>query len=274
MIRLLNRLSGRYRRTVASCFSRRMVEIHAMGPIISFSFDDAPQSAFTAGGEILGAHGIRATFYVSLGLLGARVPEGRIALAGDLHRAAAAGHELGCHTYDHLDAWKTPAEEFEQSIVRNRLALADMLPEVRFESFAYPINEPRPESKRRAGTHFICCRGGGQTLNAGKTDLNLLKAHFLDARNWGRIDSIKRMVDKNIALSGWLIFATHDISENPSRYGCAKDYFSEVVVYTSRSGARILPVAEGCREILDRIGGRNDKQAVNPSRKLTPGGSK
>ena len=46
-----------------------MVEINSPRPVISFTFDDAPQTAFDIGGEILRAHGIRATFFVSLGTI-------------------------------------------------------------------------------------------------------------------------------------------------------------------------------------------------------------
>jgi hypothetical protein len=43
---------------------------------------------------------------------------------------------------------------------------------------------------------------------------------------------------------GWLIFATHDVAAQPSRYGCTPEFLEQVVQYSVDSGARILPVAK------------------------------
>lgn len=246
---LLNRIVGKYRRTVSIRFCSRKVAIKLTTPFISFSFDDAPRTAFSNGGDILKAHGARATFFVSLGLLGSESPSGTIAFQDDLRRAVEEGHELGCHTFDHKDPWKTTTKVFEQSVLKNRQALARILPETAFSAFAYPLCGPRPATKRRVGKLFNCCRGGGQAFNVGTADLNLLKAFFLDIRNGNTIDSVKRLIDRNSECRGWLIFATHDVIDSPSPYGCTKEFFEEVVAYSARSGARLLPVGKACEQI-------------------------
>jgi peptidoglycan/xylan/chitin deacetylase (PgdA/CDA1 family) len=246
---LLNRIAGKYRRTISNRFCRRLVEIKSTVPFISFSFDDAPRTAFSNGGEILKAHGARATFFVSLGMLESDSPSGIIASQDDLHRAVEEGHELGCHTFDHKDPWKTKTEVFEQSMLKNRQVLARVLPNTVFSTFAYPLCNPSPANKRRVGKLFNCCRGGGQTFNAGMADFNLLKAFFLDIRNGDTIDAVRRLIDKNSEFRGWLIFATHDVDDNPSPYGCTKEFFEEVVAYAASSGARLLPVGKACQEL-------------------------
>ena len=112
MSNLLSRITGKYHRTLAYRFHRRMVAIETSVPIISFTFDDAPRTAFTTGGDILRSHGARATFFVSLGLLGSQTEAGTIASPDDLLRAVKEGSELGCHTFDHLDTWQAPKEKF------------------------------------------------------------------------------------------------------------------------------------------------------------------
>lgn len=246
---LLIRITGKYRRTVSDFFCRRMVEVKLTTPIISFSFDDAPRTAFTHGGGILKAHGARATFFVSLGMLESDSPSGMIASQDDLRRAVEEGHELGCHTFDHKDPWKTKTEVFEQSVLKNRQALARILPNTVFSTFAYPLCGPNPATKRRIGKLFNCCRGGGQIFNFGSTDFNLLKAFFLDVRNGDTIDTVRRLIDRNSESRGWLIFATHDVDDNPSPYGCTKEFFEEVVAYSATSGARLLPVGKACQEL-------------------------
>src|SRR5437764_228 len=82
-------------------------------------------------------------------------------------------------------------------------------------SFTFPIGSPRPSTKRNAAKYFACCRGGGQVPNVGETDLNYLHAFFLE-QSVQDVASIKRTIDRNGQLSGWLIFGTHDVTDRPS----------------------------------------------------------
>ena len=246
---MLSRFAGKYHHTLAERLCRRMVAIKTSVPIISFTFDDAPKTAFITGGEILKSFNARATFFVSLGLLDSQTEVGTIASVDDLARALVNGNELGCHTFDHLDAWQTPTEKFVESVEENKRALGRILPGINFKTFAYPISEPKPSIKFQLGRHFICCRGGGQTLNVGMVDLNLLKAVFLDKRTKADIDMVKRLIDHNCACRGWLIFATHDVTHNPSPYGCTPKFFGGVVEYAAHSGALLLPVGEACDKL-------------------------
>lgn len=241
---LFERLRNRYRRNRALLFERKLHKLKPANPYISFTFDDFPQSAYLIGGTILKKYGIRGTYYTSLGLMGKESPVGRIFSLKELRDLVTDGHELGCHTYDHLDAWETNLDSFEKSILRNREALKSILPQVYFATFSYPREEPHPMIKRIAGTYFVCCRGGGQTLNSGMIDLNLAKSCFIDSVNGETLSSLKILINKNKVEKGWLIFSTHDICMNPSRFGCGPDYFEDIVRYAANSGAVILPVCE------------------------------
>lgn len=244
MTMMLSRIVGKYRRTLAYRLNSRMASIKTAVPIISFTFDDAPKTAFDEGGAILGSHGAKATFFVSLGLLGSRTEVGTIASREDLLRSSEEGNELGCHTFDHLYTWETTPDMFVESVMRNKEALDRILPGAKFRSFAYPIGVPKPSVKLKLEKHFLCCRGGGQTANTGVADLNLLKSFFIDKRNNEDIDAIKRIIDYNASRPGWLIFATHDVTETPSPYGCTPKFFLNVVEYAARSGALLLPVID------------------------------
>jgi peptidoglycan/xylan/chitin deacetylase (PgdA/CDA1 family) len=241
---LLKRVVGKYRRLSAEWLCRRKSTIRSSIPIVSFTFDDAPRTAFTVGGGILRSAGARGTFFVSFGLLGLTTEVGIIAFPDDLIRAVAEGNELGCHTFDHLDTWETSSDKYVKSVIANRQALDKMLPGVSFKSFAYPKSLPRPVVKRRLEKYFVCCRGGGQTINTGTVDLNLLNTCFLDRRTGIDMNFVERLIDYNTLRKGWLIFATHDVTDDPSRYGCAPRFFSSVVDYADRSGALILPISE------------------------------
>jgi hypothetical protein len=245
------RAQGRYQRTLSNLLFKRPLEIHNNVPYISFTFDDFPRSALYTGGEILRRFGLRGTYYASFGLMDTEGPTGMIFAATDIKELIAQGHELGCHTFDHCHSWQTKPKKFEDSLARNRRVLDELFPGATFKTFSYPIIGPRPETKRRAGKNFICCRGGGQAFNAGTTDLNQLKAYFLEkSRNNPFL--VKEVIESNLKARGWLIFATHDISDDPTPYGCSPSFFEEIVKCSIDSGAKILPVAQSLDAI--RVG--------------------
>lgn len=237
------RLEESYRRRAGSVSFRRPFSISPERPLISFTFDDFPRSALLDGGAILKRFGLAGTYYASLGLMGKETPTGQVFFADDLKALYEQGHELGCHTYSHCDSWDTKSATFENSVIENRDALKALLPGAEFRSFSYPISLPRPLTKARMARHFRCCRAGGQTLNAGRVDLNQLSAYFLE-KSRDNIQAIKNLIDRNQKLHGWLIFATHDISNNPTPFGCTPEFFEQVVQYAIGSGARVLPVAQ------------------------------
>jgi peptidoglycan/xylan/chitin deacetylase (PgdA/CDA1 family) len=243
------RLQNRYRRGMSSLVAGRYTHIDPGGSIISFTFDDFPKSALHAGGSILERYDLAGTYYASFGLMDRDSAVGRIFSAGDLNRVLAR-HELGCHTFAHCHAWETPPRVFEQSILENREALQRLVPGAVFETLSYPISCPRPGIKRIAGERFLCCRGGGQTFNAGKTDLNNLRAFFLEKVR-GNPALVKDLIDRNCRATGWLILATHDICDAPSPFGCSPEFFEDIVRYAVRSGARVLPVIKAWKTIGD-----------------------
>jgi hypothetical protein len=148
---------------------------------------------------------------------------------------------LACHTFDHCDSWETTPADFEASILKNRRAAAQLVPTVSLKTFSYPITWPRPATKRRIASLFECARGGGQTFNFGVVDLNYLSAFFIE-QSRDDFDAIKHIIDDNTQAMGWLIFASHDVSDNPTRFGCTPGLFERVVSYAKKSGARVLPV--------------------------------
>lgn len=261
---LRERLCDRYQRWSSRAFFQRVVAMHNKEPLISFTFDDFPHSAFRVGGAILKEHECRGTFYASFGLMGRNAPVGPIFCSDDLRATVAEGHELGCHTFSHCHSWSTPSAEFEESVTANQRALSELMPPLVFKTLSYPISTPRPATKRRMAKRFACCRGGGQTFNRGTIDLNYVRAFFLE-KSGGDPAFVHRLIDQNAQERGWLIFATHDVADNPTPFGCTPSFFEQVVERAKRSGASILPVSEALAEVMPH---RTISGAANPIRAL------
>ncbi len=240
------RIQGRYQRSMARHFGRRPFTLRNSSPLISFTFDDFPVSALETAGVILERYGVAGTYYIALGMMGQDAPAGRIFSAPDLNRVVAGKHELGCHTFAHCDSWQTAPRVFEESIEDNRRALRKILPGASMSNLSYPISCPRPDTKRRAARHFACCRGGGQGFNAGTIDLNYVNAYFLEQTAVSPL-SPQALIEQACRENGWLVFATHDVCENPTRLGCTPAFFEEVVACAVKSRARVVTVAQACR---------------------------
>lgn len=243
LLKILSRIFGQYQRTFSSLSFKRLIELRNSEPYISFTFDDFPRSSLHIGGNILLRFGLRGTYYASLGLMDSETPSGKVFSASDIREVFLQGHELGCHTFGHCHSWETSPRFFEDSIIKNKRVLDELFPGSAFSSFSYPISVPRPGTKRRVGKYFSCCRGGGQTFNTGATDLNLLRAYFIE-KSRDNSGFVKEVIKRNCCARGWLIFATHDISETPTPYGCKPSFFEDIVKYSLDSGARILPVGK------------------------------
>jgi peptidoglycan/xylan/chitin deacetylase (PgdA/CDA1 family) len=239
-----SRIQGYYQRKSARLVFKSPMVIRLERPLISFTFDDFPRSALWTGGAILDRFGVSGTYYVSLGLQGTQQPSGEMFTAGDVAAVLELGHELGCHTYGHCHSWDTDTRTFESSVLENREALSKLVAGAEFQTFSYPISPPRPLTKAKVSRHFRCCRGNtGQTMNRGTADLNQLEAYFLE-KSRHNLSAIQNVIDRNRELRGWLIFGTHDISENPTPYGCTPKFFQDVVEYAIASGAQVAPVLQ------------------------------
>jgi peptidoglycan/xylan/chitin deacetylase (PgdA/CDA1 family) len=257
---------------------RKPLPVRTALPLISFTFDDFPRSAFLEAGSILRRYGILGTYYVSLSLMGQHSHLGPMFQAEDLKELTGLGHELGCHTFGHCHSWNTPPDVYGRAILDNQNALSELLPGASFQTFAYPISVPRLAVKKVAGRYFRCCRGGGmkagrylhrhvaggQTFNWGVTDLNYLCAFFLE-KSRDNPEVVKTLIDQNARARGWLIFATHDVCERPSPYGCTPDFFELVVRWAVDSGACILPVARA----LETLVASSPASAAETAAKLT-----
>ena len=248
------RIIRKYQRTAAEHFARRPFVLRNDRPIISFTFDDFPTTALTTAGTILEQHGVRGTYYISLGLTGQVAPTGPIIERSQVSSVLERGPELGCHTFAHCHASDTSPDVFEANIVENRRVLSELIPGAELRTLSYPIGCPKPATKRRCAKSFAACRAGGQTFNNGTVDLDNLRAFFLE-QSRDNLKAIKQMIDATVDAKAWLILATHDVCPSPTRYGCTPELFERVVRYSVDSGATVVPMT-GALELCGLAVGR------------------
>jgi peptidoglycan/xylan/chitin deacetylase (PgdA/CDA1 family) len=239
-------LAGKLRRRYARLTERRPAEADPPGPMVSFSFDDAPASAAEAGAEILERKGLKGTYYVCTGLAGREGPMGRNADAAQIERLIAAGHEIACHTYTHLDCGQASPGAIAEEVLRNKAGLVGLgAPEP--TTFAYPYGDVSPSAKRVLGRRFSLLRALHHGLVGRGADLNQAPAVGIEgpdgeAAAW-------RWLDRAISEKAWLILYTHDVAETPSPWGCTPAALERLIDAARCAGADIVTVAEGVRRM-------------------------
>lgn len=241
-------LIGRLNRAAARRTPVRATASTLAAPVGSLTFDDFPRSAWTTGGPILDAFGARATYYVSGRYCGVHEDGLDYFEAEDLHALVAAGHELACHTYSHINARRTAWPALQADIADNARFVTDLgLPAPR--NFAYPFGDISVSAKRRCGAAFRSARGITPGLNGAVVDLGQVRAFPLEARSYDQAVA-GAAIDEAAAAGAWLAFFSHDVSEAPSPYGCTPAMLEFVLERLGSRGVAAVTVDEA----LDRAG--------------------
>ncbi len=233
---------GTARREILYSCNRRLATLKNSGPMISFTFDDFPRTAYFAGGAILQGYGARGTFYAAYGLMNTANELGDQFRADDLDVLLENGHELASHTYSHASCRALPLTAFCRDVEKGRKAIEEVAG-TESSNFAYPFGHVTLRAKPALEASVASARSIFPGLNGPEVDLNLLRANSL----YGDLDGLARMeelIAENVRNNGWLIFYTHDVRPNPSPYGCTPALFESVVSRASASGSKVLSVNE------------------------------
>ncbi len=211
-------------------------------PIVSFTFDDVPDTALTHGAAILERYGARGTFYIAGGLEG-RIEADRTLLDRDgCLELFRRGHEIGCHTFAHRRV-RSHGRLLASDLQRNALFREAAGINRPARNFAFPYNAAWPPARPALAARYLTCRGAGEAINRGAVDPLMLQAvEIRQPEEHAR--GLTTWIDDVANQPGWLIFFTHDIAETPTSYGCTPDTFEHLVRHARDRGCRLLTVED------------------------------
>jgi peptidoglycan/xylan/chitin deacetylase (PgdA/CDA1 family) len=243
---------GAARRKALCSLHVRSISLNGRGPIVSFSFDDFPRTAYTAGGAILERYGVRGTYYTAMGLMNSCNELGDQFRAADLDSLLEGGHELASHTFTHFSSRTVSCKDFCDDVEKGRKAI-EKATGVNPTNFAYPFGDVTLANKRTLNARGVSpaaasARGIIPGVNGPAVDLNLLRANSLygDA---DRSPDAARLIRENSDRKTWLIFYTHDVRPHPSPYGCTPELLDAVVHCAVQSDSKILTVQEALMDL-------------------------
>ncbi|MGB6229754.1 MAG: polysaccharide deacetylase family protein [Litorimonas sp.] len=239
---LLSKVTRRSARLVG----RRTVTPTLARGLVSLSFDDCPRSVFETALPMIERKGWRATIYASMGLCGTTNHLGLHMSETDLVDAHAAGHEIGDHTYSHLDTLAEGTDALMVDVARNRDAFQSLgLP--RATTFAFPYGEVTPNGKSRLSREFGLLRGI-HAPRGPSLDLNLAACGRLYSDALGETLKLIETAARN---RSWLILFGHDVRTAPSPFGCTPYELAIVVDRIESLGLDVATVADGLRRVSE-----------------------
>ena len=239
-------LKGKLRRRLVRLAHRRAAVRTAARPLLSFSFDDAPASAFREGAPILEAHGMRATYFVCAGLDGLSGPMGDYGTRADIASAHGAGHEIADHTFSHMDVGVADGASVASDLDRNATTLAGWgLPTP--ATFAYPFGDVGFASKRVAGGRFALARGLHHGIVQAGTDLAQAPAVGVEGDDGEAL--AHQWLERLSQGGGWLILFSHAVTDAPPPFGMSKAALAGLATAAKERGFEVVTVAEGARRV-------------------------
>ncbi|MDR0822935.1 MAG: polysaccharide deacetylase family protein [Endomicrobium sp.] len=185
---------------------------------VALTFDDGPGASTNAILEILKSKNVKATFF----LLGSRAK----ANPNDARRIAQEGHEIGNHTYHHINFFSYKKDDKESQIESELVSSGKIIEEVsgvKPRLVRFPYGYSRPDS------------------------INIAKKYGYTVINWSfGCDWQKKIQDGDMlkkykkAISGGAIFLLHDAPRNAK----SLKFLSKLIDEIKNKGFEIVTVSE------------------------------
>jgi peptidoglycan/xylan/chitin deacetylase (PgdA/CDA1 family) len=225
-------------------------------PLVTFTFDDVPASAYTNGAPVLEDLGVRGTFYIAAGILGDSDTCWRVIDAEQVGALHARGHEIGCHTFSHIAVERLDASGMNDEVRRNSDMLQQVCAGIEITNFCYPFGRVSLPRKRQLRDRFDSCRGIYEGINSGIVDLALLRVVELYDRTL-TAEKLRRVLRETRERNGWLIFYSHDVADAPSWIGCSPRVLRKVVEAVQAERMQCLTIRDALAAIGYRAAGKS-----------------
>ena len=118
--------------------------------------------------------------------------------------------------------------------------------------FSFPFGAYNLRSKRIASRHFSSTRITGGGFHVDHADLNALKAERL-YQGLMTPKNLSELIKDVSKKRGWLILYTHDVTPNPTEWGCTENLLDYALQSALTAGCKIMPVDQAIRYYSDKI---------------------
>ncbi len=186
------------------------------GACLALTFDDGPGPLLTPRVlDLLCTHSAKATFFM-LGMRVDKAPE-------LVERVRGQGHELGCHTHDHLNAWKVSPWRAAADIDKGYQTLARWVPSNAL--FRPPYGKSTPftlrQIRRRGAKTVLWTHDSGDTAKELPKPGQIIDAVRRDRGGVVLLHDFDRESDSayNVARAEYVLEVTQGLLEAAARDG-------------------------------------------------------
>lgn len=227
-------------RKIARSITTSPFKLKAEKAIVSFTFDDFTASAATVGGKLLQNANMNGTYYLCGNYISKELDHTEIASKQMIKDLMSAGHEIGCHTYNHIDCQSSDRKTLFKDLQQNQ-HLIEKVTGQKPVNFAYPYGNMDLTSKYRVMSNYRTARGIDSGLNYGWIDLANLKANAIYSSSYST-NQMTNLISEAVQKKAWLIFYSHDVCKEPNKFGCTPEQLNEIIDMVEKSGSIVLPI--------------------------------
>ena len=241
---------------------------------VTLTFDGGRASQLAAA-QTLRTHGLRGTFFVNSGFMGAK----DYMTVEDLHTLAADGNEIGGHTATLADLTALDSDEAKRQVCNDRTNLTDW--GFKVTSFSYPFAAKSPEAEAMvADCGYNSARSQGDLRSRlGCTDCAVSEtvrpADPFSTRSTPEVGSAWTINDLQQAVmqaetaGGWLQLSFFDIDDSGGPRSVSPALFSDFVAWLA---TRTDEGTTAIRTVHDVIGGGAKAAVAGPAAQPAPPG--
>lgn len=205
----------------------------ARDTVVSLTFDDGYADNYPSA-AVLNQYGLRATWYIPSGLVGA---SGYMTW-DQLNSLQLAGHEIGGHSLEHTRLDGLPAQELERQVCDDRKNL--QLHGFEAASFAYPFG-----AYDLAATHMVqqCGYSSARTIAAGPDSIPPVDPFRLGAYPYVVSDTSFSKLQRYVSGvrkdgGGWLILIFHHVCDSCDYFAVRPDVLHRFVPWLAEEQAQ------------------------------------
>ena len=189
--------------------------------VLVLTYDDGPSSLTPTLLAKLARHGARATFFM-LGRRAAALPEVASAVAG-------AGHEVGSHSQEHLNAWKSTPWRVVRDTLEGMAAVERCAGEPRLY---------RPPYGKLTAWSWWASRRRGARLGWWTVDSGDTRDELPDPR----------ALAESVVTAGGGVVLLHDLARTPERDAYVLAATEELLARAAQAGLRVVSLGELSRD--------------------------
>jgi len=224
-------------------------------PIISVTFDDGWESAYSEGLPVMQRYGIKSTQFI----LAESFDDPSYVSVGQVESFIDAGHEIASHSVTHADLTALDDAGLNYEVAESKAILSKKFPIT--NDFASPLGtfndrtiEQIKKSYRSARNTEADLKNGVYDADANtKNNFDRYNINAFTVRSDTTLEELKNYVEYAKANNAWIVITYHQIDNSGSLYSVTPENFENQMKLLYDAEIRSAPLGK----VMDAIDGKN-----------------